>query len=82
MHLSSVRGCVFADRGLSCRKRTEHDRVLGSVTHRGACFTRRFAGDNGSQQSTPPQFSDFTTVASGASHTCGLRKDGNIICWG
>ena len=33
-------------------------------------------------QSEPPEGERFSSISSGASHTCGLRLDGTVLCWG
>ena len=39
----------------------------------------RGRGDEG--QATPPD-SRFISVSAGEFHTCGVRKDGSVVCWG
>ena len=39
-------------------------------------------GENGSGRATPPSGTDFTKIASGYAHSCGLRSSGAIACWG
>jgi hypothetical protein len=41
-----------------------------------ACWGGNFSG-----QATPPA-GVFSQVAAGESHTCGLRADGTVACWG
>ncbi|MBV9791136.1 MAG: hypothetical protein JOZ51_23270, partial [Chloroflexi bacterium] len=38
-------------------------------------------GSNSYGQSTPPS-GTFTQVSTGYLHSCGLRTDSTIICWG
>ena len=38
-------------------------------------------GNNDSGQATPPGGA-FSQVAAGAVHTCGLKRDGTVACWG
>ncbi len=37
------------------------------------------AGDDGG---SPPDSSSFASVAAGFDHTCGVRIDGSVVCWG
>ena len=32
-------------------------------------------------RSTPPE-GDFASVSAGGVHTCGVRVDGSVACWG
>ena len=36
----------------------------------------------GFDQSSPPEGEVFVSINSGGFHTCGLREDGSVICWG
>ena len=41
----------------------------------------RLLGANEDGQATPP-LGEFTSVSSGYDHTCGVRTDGTLVCWG
>ncbi|MYC08393.1 MAG: hypothetical protein F4X57_14695 [Chloroflexi bacterium] len=32
-------------------------------------------------QASPPA-GKFTSISAGSVHTCGLKEDGNVTCWG
>ena len=38
--------------------------------------------DDGCREATVPAVSPFVDVASGSRHSCGLRADGTVECWG
>ena len=33
-------------------------------------------------EASPPERETFTDISSGHYHTCGLREDGSVACWG
>ena len=39
-------------------------------------------GENEHGQASPPRTGRYTTIVSGESHSCALRSDGALVCWG
>ena len=44
--------------------------------------TGNYVFQAGYGQASPPSAERFTDLVSGAHHTCGLRHDGSLVCWG
>jgi hypothetical protein len=51
-----------------------------------ACWGAGAAGACGDEwdcgQSVPPPDNDFVEVGAGVSHSCGLKANGKVKCWG
>ena len=47
------------------------------ITHRSGASTKIGFG-----QSAPPEGERFSSISSGAFHTCALRLEGTPVCWG
>ena len=62
--------------GYICAIQTESDDVVDSEEGRPEC-----KGENSAGQSTP-MFGPFQKIAAGQIHTCGLKTDNSILCWG
>ena len=39
-------------------------------------------GDDEYGQASPPEDANFIAISSGGTYTCGLREDGEAVCWG
>jgi hypothetical protein len=53
------------------------------------CALKYFSGeiecishDNSFGEATPPEGSDFRAVATGGNHSCAIKTDNSIVCWG
>ena len=55
--------------------------ALVSVLALAACFTDPETASTPATSSTPPS-GEFASVSAGYLHTCGVRTNGSVACWG
>ncbi len=85
-HLVDINGLAAA--GITAGCATEPARFCpGEDTTRAemATFLARALGIATTPPTEPepqPKEGDFTAIAAGSSHTCGIKADGTIVCWG
>jgi alpha-tubulin suppressor-like RCC1 family protein len=46
------------------------------------CWGSNYHGDKRTGQASPPSGVEFSQVTAGGFHTCGLKPDGYVQCWG
>ena len=66
-----------ADIGIAVSSGGRHSCALHKTAGSILCW-----GDNEHGQASPPTTGTYTAIASGETHTCAIRSDGNVVCWG
>ena len=65
------------DIGITVSSGGRHSCALHKITGSVLCW-----GYNEHGQASPPTTGTYTAIASGETHTCAIRSDGEVICWG
>ena len=65
------------DIGITVSSGDKHTCALHRTTGAILCW-----GVNDQGQASPPTTGEYTAIASGESHSCALRSDGAVVCWG
>ena len=68
---------VPTDIGITVSSGGKHACALHKTTGSILCW-----GDNEQGQASPPATGAYIAITGGESHTCALRSDGAIVCWG
>ena len=66
-----------ADIGIAVSSGGRHSCALHKTAGSILCW-----GDNEHGQASPPTTGSYTAIASGETHTCAIRSDGIVVCWG
>ena len=66
-----------ADIGIAVSSGGRHSCALHKTAGSILCW-----GDNEHGQASPPTTGTYTAIASGETHTCAIRSDGIVVCWG
>ena len=66
-----------ADIGIAVSSGGRHSCALHKTAGSILCW-----GDNEHGQASPPTTGSYTAIASGETHTCAIRSDGEVVCWG